>query len=67
MVDLVASLLQGSMEGLPAELILVNLQAGRATSAAICRRCCLGKVSTGVCGEQHGRSGCRGAGRSQVF
>eukprot|EP00955_Chlamydomonas_euryale_P090777 364570-Chlamydomonas_euryale.AAC.1 len=43
MVSLAVRLLQGSLPGLRPHL-LVNLRTSRATSAAVCRRCCLGQV-----------------------
>jgi len=46
MVDMAVGILQGSLPGLslPGTLLLVNLRAGRASSAAVCRKCCLGQV-----------------------
>ncbi len=44
MVDLAVGLVQGALEGLPPSLLVVNMRAGRASGAAICRRCCLGQV-----------------------
>mmetsp|Transcript_33440 Transcript_33440/g.73943 ORF Transcript_33440/g.73943 Transcript_33440/m.73943 type:complete len:1069 (+) Transcript_33440:427-3633(+) len=43
-VELVVGLLQGQLPGLPQDLLLVNMKAGRAASAAICRRCALGQM-----------------------
>lgn len=43
MVDLVVGLVLGSIGDLP-DLLVVNMKAGRAASAAVCRRCCLGQV-----------------------
>ena len=48
MIGLAASLLQpqdveDGATALP-QLLMVNLRAGRGSSAALCRRCCLGQV-----------------------
>ena len=62
MVGLAVGLLQDSLAGLPSSsppssgsgggLLPVNMRAGRATSAAVCRRCCLGQVRGWWLGEE---------------
>ncbi|GAX83501.1 hypothetical protein CEUSTIGMA_g10926.t1 [Chlamydomonas eustigma] len=47
MVELAVGLLQGSLLGVPSNIFLVNLRAGRSSSAAVCRKVCLGKMILG--------------------
>ncbi|EFJ43078.1 hypothetical protein VOLCADRAFT_96758 [Volvox carteri f. nagariensis] len=43
LVGLVCGVVRGDLDGVP-PLLLVSLEADRATSLAVCRRCCLGQV-----------------------
>ena len=56
LVSLLCGAVRGGLPGVP-PLLLVALQADRATSLAVCRRCCVGQVRAcggeggGVCGR----------------